>query len=185
MPDEALLPAIAGGKQAAFDELYLRYSDRLYRFFMRMLNNNAMQAEDLTQETFIKVFQAAARFDPERNFNAWCFHIAHNLLKNHWRKQSKLAYDELDELDDIASGNNIPQALDYQKFQENLDEVLLQLKEGHRACFILRYQEGLSMKEISEVCQVPEGTVRSRIHYSLKYLSTQLRHFEVLNTTAP
>lgn len=176
--DELLLPAISAGKQEAFDELYRRYSARLFRFFLNQLKNNRSLAEDFTQETFIKIFQAAERFDTEKKFSTWAFFIAHNILRNHWRNASKRTTSDLDDAVEIPSNDEYLSSLDKDKFYSSLEEALLALKPGHRTCFILRYQEDLSMKEISEICQIPEGTVRSRIHYTLQWLSVRLTVFD-------
>lgn len=176
--DEALLAAIHSGKQGAFDVLYTRYSGRVFRYLMRMLDNNRTASEDLLQDVFVRIYQSAGRFEPGKRFEPWCFRIAQNLLRNHWRDKLRQPDHDTDMFPEIPCEQEHEH--DYHLLYSSLEQALSELKPGHRTCFVLRYQENLSIAEISQICDVPEGTVRSRLHYTLKWLSVHLKSFENL-----
>jgi len=172
--DEQLMKRLQLGNEAAFNALYHRYSSKLYGFFWRMLNKDKVAAEDFTQQLFMKIIENKSRFDSNHKFSTWVYTIASNLVKNeyrrrerqskrvvmakHWQKDNSL--DFIENMDAKIWSNRL------QKSIENLDEK-------HRQCFILKHQEGLSIKDISKIIQCPEGTVKSRLHYALKHLSGQ------------
>ncbi|HAA24437.1 MAG TPA: RNA polymerase subunit sigma-24, partial [Cytophagales bacterium] len=87
--DEVLMTRIAKRDKQAFDVLYNRYHKRLYGYLYRMCWQNQVIAEDLLQETFIRVFKAAKDFDPSRKFVTWLFSIGSNLVKNEYRRHAR------------------------------------------------------------------------------------------------
>jgi len=181
--DAQLLPDIARGKEAAFNELYKRYSERMHSYFFRMLYQNATKADDFAQDLFMKVIEHAERFDPSRKFSTWVYTIASNMCKNEYRRISRRNWHQNEISQQAAkstsesSNSYLPDHLDKALFTSYLARAISELEMPHRQCFILRYQEELSIKEISAILDCPEGTVKSRIHYSLKKLSPKLKIF--------
>jgi RNA polymerase sigma-70 factor (ECF subfamily) len=165
--DEALMRAIVQRNERAFAVLYDRYSPRMYRFFFRMLWRDAAKAEDFTQELFLKIIEKPHLFNPERNFRTWFYTLASNLCKNEYRRPSlpELVLEEPDIWDDA-----LPEKMDRELFEQQLRHHIGQLSESQRQCFVLRYQEELSIAEIAEIVNCPEGTVKSRLHHALKEL---------------
>ena len=176
--DEQLIPLICKGNEAAFNELYQRYQARMYRYFYRMLGQNKRKSNDFTQDLFMKVIQKGNSFDTSRKFSTWLFTIAANMCKNEYRRSSRAPLlSVLDDQEIQSTFANIPDQIDQQIFNENLLKCINALRPHHRECFLLRYQEELSIKEISAIIDCPEGTVKSRIHYCLKILAEQLHVF--------
>ena len=169
--DEALMQAIAQCNERAFAALYDRYSPRMYRFFFRMLWQDAAKAEDFTQEVFLKIIEKPHLFDPERNFRTWIYALATNLCKNEYRrpKLPELGSEEQDLWNDP-----LPEKIDQALFEAQLRHSITTLSEAHRQCFVLRYQEELSVMEIAEIVGCPEGTVKSRLHHALRQVSGQM-----------
>lgn len=165
--DEALMRAIARRNERAFAVLYDRYGPRMYRFFFRMLNRDAAKAEDFTQEIFLKIIEKNHLFNPERPFRTWIYTLATNLCKNEYRRAN---LPELPGADTDLWADPLPEKLDRELFEQNLRHGLGQLSDTHRQCFVLRYQEELSLAEIAEIVGCPEGTVKSRLHHALKQL---------------
>lgn len=174
LSDEQLMRQMATGCELSFGELYDRYSERMHRYFYRMLGQDAHRADDFTQELFMKLVEKTAYFDPERRFSTWLYAVAGNMVKNEYRRLSRLQGQM--QLDDCF-GENFSEDIDSQIFEQHLHQALGELDETQRQCFVLRYQEELSVKEIAEIMDCPEGTVKSRMFYTLKKLGDKLRAF--------
>ncbi|MBN2000446.1 sigma-70 family RNA polymerase sigma factor [candidate division KSB1 bacterium] len=177
--DEQLLVLVKKGKIAAFDVLYLRYSQRLLYFFYRMLNGDKDKAQDFLQETFLRIFKNAHSFNPARRFSTWVYSIAYNLCKNEYRRMSRNILEHRDEIEEIhiQQDRTYEQKLDDQFFVQAVFEQLQQLKPEQKSAFILRFQENLSTLEISEILDCPEGTVKSRLFYVTKKLAKKLYNY--------
>jgi RNA polymerase sigma-70 factor (ECF subfamily) len=173
--DEALMRAIAQRNERAFAELYDRYSPRMYRYFYRMLWRDAAKAEDFTQEIFLKIIEKPQLFDPERNFKTWIYTLASNLCKNEYRRQSphEVPWDEPELWVD-----SLPEKMDQELFEQHLRQSIGALSEAHRQCFVLRYQEEMSVAEIAEIVGCPAGTVKSRLHHALRQVAGQLESWK-------
>jgi len=181
--DEELMLYIGNGESAAFDELYKRYGKRLLSYFMRMLNYDKSLAEDALQDTFMKIAEKPERFDGARSFKTWIFSIASNYCKNIYRheavvrsSQHELAYTAC--VSDDFDENLSMQKLDGVSFKQALDDVLDELAPERKEAFILRYQEDRSIQEIAQIQNCPEGSVKSRLHYTVKILEEKLQHFK-------
>jgi RNA polymerase sigma-70 factor (ECF subfamily) len=173
--DEQLMQFIQQGRESAFNALYERYGQRMYRYFYRMLRQSPEKAHDFTQELFLKIIEQPEAFDISRRFSTWIYAVAGNMVKNEYRRKSKQPQQTV--LDDsaivIAAAHSLPD-LDADVRKAYIEQAVQTLRPHHRECFLLRYQEGLSVQEISEVIGCPPGTVKSRLHYSLKKLNELL-----------
>lgn len=168
---------IARRNERAFAVLYDRYGGRMYRYFYRMLWRDGHKARDFTQELFTKIIEKPDRFDPRRNFRTWLYALAANLCKNEYRRKSP-ADLLLPTPDDDWQDAYLPDRLDRQYFEDSLRQAIEQLGEAHKQCFVLRYQEELSVAEIAVIVDCPEGTVKSRLHYALQKIAGQLEIFK-------
>lgn len=163
------------GKERAFDELYKRYGSKLYAYFWRQLGQNKEVAKDFTQQLFLKLIEQKAVYDPERKFSAWLFTIAGNMVKNEYRRRSRhSANNGAYRPEEVYTNDRWLRQLDQPFWRTQLDRALQGLAAKHREVFLLRYQQEMSIREISVVVNCPEGTVKSRLHYAIRYLSEQL-----------
>ncbi|MEM7659702.1 MAG: sigma-70 family RNA polymerase sigma factor [Bacteroidota bacterium] len=178
--DEELMQAVATGNTQAFDQLYERYNRKMLHYFYRMLNREEEKAQDMLQELFLKLVDKPHLFDPKRRFSTWIFAIASNMVKNEYRSREvrKIMSRPGDMSQLKVSVPSSEEALHWQSFGEELGQALPKLSEIHRETFVLRYQEELSIKEISEIMQCTEGTVKSRIFYALRKLAGHLHAFD-------
>lgn len=172
--NEQLMILIQDGDHRAFSHIYDRFSGRLKGYFLKMLSGEEQAAEDAVHDVFTKIIQRPGLFDTTKFFDTWLFSVAANHVKNIYRKRAfELAYrSELEK-----QGVTLPtivQKMDEQIALQRLDEALLQLDEDKRSTFLLRYQQELSIQEIAEIHQVPEGTVKSRLHTIRQLLTTQV-----------
>ena len=177
--DEELMRNTAAGNEQAFDELYKRHAQKLFGFFYKMLWGNKQLAEDSVQEVFLKVIRYKENFDGERSFSTWLYAIAYNICKNEYRKhemKNKLSVAPAET--ETASGEK---AVDLKRFAGAVKKELNGLDEEKKTLFLLRFEEQLSVPEISRIMDVPEGTVKSRIFYLLKYMSEQLKTYQFIH----
>jgi RNA polymerase sigma-70 factor (ECF subfamily) len=181
MTDEQLVIASAGGNKGAFDQLYLRYANMLLAYFMRMLWRDREKAEDFVQDFFTKLIHRPELFDASRSFKTWMFSVACNMCKNEYKRQEvrKNTKNGLDESHGISDHGQSPMANAHlQQFKQAYTLQLAKLEQKHQEVFELRHFEGLSIKEIAEVLNTNEGTVKSRLFYATKYLAEGLKEYQ-------
>lgn len=136
-------------------------------------------AEDLAQETFVKVYLKLAAFDTTRRFSSWLFRIAHNTAIDAMRRSRTTVVvsddpAEIESLSDAASVENAPDPAETAALGRALDEALSSLRPEHRAAIMLRYEEGLPFEDIAHVLGVAEATARSFVHRARKQLAARL-----------
>jgi len=175
--DEALMQAIIDRRDAqAFAALYDRWSARMYRYFLRMMNRQAAKAADLTQDLFLKIIEKPYLFDPSRRFSTWLYTLAANQCKNEFRRKKLI--EQVENYPETIGNDaavHLPESIDKKLLEQHLQWAIHLLEEPQRQCFVLRWQEDLSIKEISEIVDCPEGTVKSRLYYALRQVSAAVR----------
>ena len=178
--DEELMTLIQKGNTSAFNELYDRYAQRILYYFYRMLNCDQEKAQDFLQEIFLKLIKKPALFNPVKNFSSWVFTVAHNMCKNEYRRQNvRKQVEYLNSGDQFSDRLNIPadQKVDQKIFKKAILNELNKINPVHRSTFLLRYQENLSLKKISEIQGSSEGTIKSRLFYTTKKLADKLKKY--------
>jgi RNA polymerase sigma-70 factor (ECF subfamily) len=176
LPDEELMQKIHQGSEAAITELYTRYSTSLLRYFTRMLWNNRDMAEDFLHDLFLKIIHNPQQFDVNRKFSTWAYSVAHNMCKNEYRKKQNQRLDGVE----IKHSPDLDRELDLFSANEKLTMLLETLEEDDKTIFLLRYEEELSIAQISQIVFMPEGTVKSRLFYLRKQLAVELNEFKVV-----
>ncbi|PCH65208.1 MAG: RNA polymerase subunit sigma-70 [Bacteroidetes bacterium] len=169
---------ISKGKKSAFNELYKRYDKKLHYYFYRMLHQDNIKAQDFLQELFLKIIEKPNLFDTDKKFSTWIYSIASNMCKNEYRKDA-IRGTIINLKDELELVQKEDESSDYDKelFKKHLKKELSKLDDEHKETFILRYQEELAIKEISQIMNCSEGTVKSRIFYTTKKLAVKLRIF--------
>ncbi|NJX14000.1 sigma-70 family RNA polymerase sigma factor [Tamlana crocina] len=180
--DEDLIELINKGNEKAFNEIYRRYSKRLYYFFFKKLYQDHNKAEDFLQDLFLKLIEKANYFDKTKLFSTWFYTIAYNMCKNEYRLNEKqnLVKNGILVKPDVVVYSNVENKYDTAIFNRYLQNELAKIDENHRLAFLMRYQDNLSIKMISEIMGCSEGTVKSRLFYTIKKLSKQLNKFNAL-----
>jgi len=175
LSDEQLMQRASRGSDRAFEELYNRHARRLQGFFARRLAGDSDLASDFMHDTFLRLYDARERYGAGRNFRAWLYTIAYNLLKNHLRNQ--LAFvDENNET--ITANNDIELEMDANTLRNALRDVLQRLPEQQALLFSLHYEEELTIPQIAQITSLPEGTVKSRLHKTMNTIKQQLKRYE-------
>lgn len=151
------------GERSAFDQLVRRYQDRLYRFILRLVGSHD-EALELTQDTFIKAWQALPDWRPDAQFRTWLFRIGSNTAMDWLRRRKVVEFVALDEDYDAPSGTADPEAqLQTRQRLQALETALGRLPHDQREIVLLREIEDMSYSEIGAVLGINEGTVKSRL----------------------
>lgn len=161
----------------SWDEIVERHSDRVYRLSYR-LTGNRHDAEDLTQEVFVRVFRSLDSYTPG-TFEGWLHRITTNLFLDQARRKQRIRFDALSEerAARLTSSSPAPDAAYAdQRFDDDIERALATLPPDFRAAVVLCDVEGLSYEEIAEILDAKLGTVRSRIHRGRAMLRKALAH---------
>jgi RNA polymerase sigma-70 factor (ECF subfamily) len=174
MEDADLVRLCQNGDIAAFEQLFHKYQERVYSTAYRMMNNQE-DAQDLTQEIFLRAYQRISKFDFRAAFSTWLYRLAVNLCIDELRKQKRSV--NAMPLERVASQADASTPEDHaisSDRERHVWEAINSLKEKDRAVVILRDIEGLSYKEIAEVLKCSLGRVKSRIHEARQKLKAIL-----------
>jgi len=187
-PDVRLMLQVRDGNAAAFEELVARYQNRLLTVLEHLIGNRE-QAEDLTQEVFLRVFRARERYEPGAKFSTWLFTIANNVASNARRSHSRRkevgvpqrsngsdsSPMQLDQLAKAASGLMPTRALDKAEQAEMVREAVKALSERQRMALLLSKFEGMSYQDIADTMGLSVQAIKSllsRARVNLKEILT-------------
>jgi RNA polymerase sigma-70 factor (ECF subfamily) len=178
-PDGTVVAEILRGNDAAAQELVRRFERPVYNLVVRMVRDPGT-AEDLTQDTFIKVFRSLHTFDPKLRFPAWILKIAHNTAIDSLRRAKPGTVSLDDEGSAAAEWLADPLAISperaatRQQLAEAFDAALGRLRPEFSRVLVLRYQEDLDYDEIATILEVPLGTVKTFLHRARHALAREL-----------
>jgi RNA polymerase sigma-70 factor (ECF subfamily) len=181
--EEARLVArCLAGDEKAYRELVEMYQPQVYSLAMRMVRR-AEDAEDITQDTFVRMFRALDRYDPERAFAAWLFTIASRLCIDHLRRrkvrpisltQREPGSEEEYEIE-VEDPGPAPEEVAIRAEEERHSSQLIEALPPHyRIVVMLRHQQDLSYEEIAQALNLPLGTVKARIHRARALLKQRI-----------
>lgn len=172
--DSALMLRYRDGDVGAFETLYRRHNDALYRYLLRHCGN-AATAEDLYQEVWSRVIRARERYVPSAKFSTYLYRIAHNCFIDHVRRH-KHEYDVGHKDPDLLEAATAEPAQSVEKSlaRRRLDAALRDIPAEQRDAFLLREEGGLSLEQIARVCGTNRETVKSRLRYAQNKLRKAL-----------
>jgi RNA polymerase sigma-70 factor, ECF subfamily len=184
LTDADLAVAARKGSNDACTLLVRRFERPVYNLVARLVQDPAL-AEDLTQDTFVKMFKGLGQFDASLRFSSWLFRIAHNTAVDSLRQRRLLLAtprvdDDGEEIDTLAGlpdlkGDSPEQAALVRQLAAVLDRAIDTLRPEYRAVVVLRHHEELDYDEIAEVMDLPLGTVKTYLHRARKELALRLR----------
>ena len=182
-PDDAeLICAYQNGEAEAFVMLVRKYERPLFTFLLRLVGNR-QSAEDLFQDTFLRVLRALPKYQEGGRFSGWLFGIANNLavdLLRRQRVQRRYLFDDEKALAAAIDYQSVADAeVESTELRRLVEGALQQLPEKQRQVFLLRQHGDLSFKEIAELLDEPINTVLSHMHYAVTKLRQQLRCADV------
>ena len=176
MSEDTRVPA---AEPLSYESVVLRYAAPLKRFFSRRMRDFA-SAENLVQETFLRVFRYADSYVPGGTVSRWVYAIATNLWRDVMRRESRLPVVGGVDLDTLeprhhgaAPGNPEALALD-RDVEQALLGVLAEVPQRHRTVFVLKHHYGLTYTQIGEVMRISEGTAKSRMHKATRLVAEKM-----------
>lgn len=163
--DSALLQGCRRGDRQAQRALYDRYKDWVFSIAYRM-SNHQQQAEDITQEVFVRLFRKIDSFRGDSAFSSWLYRLAMNVCINHFKKEKKHRERIVNELSDNNKQNASFAKGERETFDMKpyLEKAISALPAGYRAVFVLYQIEGYGHKEIAEMLNISAGTSKSQLH---------------------
>ncbi len=176
--DAQLVERCLRGDEKAFEELLNKYKASVYSICYRMVRNHS-DAEDLSQEVFIRTFSVLDRYDPSYPFSSWLFRITSNLCIDFLRKVKggTISLDKPVESSDGEMPRQLPskdaqpdREVESKEMMAVLEEAISTLPEHYKIIVLLRHQEQLTYAEISDNLGIPLGTVKARIHRARSYI---------------
>ena len=180
--DEKLILRFQKGDINAYNELVKRYKDRLLNFVLRYFNN-VEQAEDVVQDTLIKLYTHASYYKNVAKFSTWIFTIAKNnalteLRKNKRKKTDSLWTDDGQVIDINSKEESLDSKVQNEIAIDQLNKFLDEIPENFRMAVVLRDFQELSYEEISKILEIPIGTIKSRINRGRIQLAEKMKHFK-------
>ncbi len=165
--DHILVEAARAGDLDAYDTLVRRHQAAVYRVALRMLGSSA-DADDVTQDTFLRAFHRLDRFRGRGSFRSWLLQIAHNTALNELARRvpepTGAAHEIVPDAPPARAPGGPAVALEESERRERLELKLTELSDEHRAVLVLRDLEGLSYEEIADITESPIGSVKGRLH---------------------
>lgn len=174
--------AVLKGNQDAFEEIVTLFQHRLYHVCYRMLGSRE-EAEDIAQEAFVRAYINIHTYDQKRKFSTWLFRIATNLCIDRIRKKKPDYYldaevpgtEGLTMYSQIEAPDILPEEeVERMETQDRIQYEISQLSDRYRSVIVLRYLEELPLQEISDILELPLGTVKTRVHRGRAALKKQM-----------
>lgn len=183
-PDSDLITRAAGGDPAAFHALVERHRSLVYRVAFQFAGNHH-DAEDITQEVFIKVYRSLDRFRQDAQLSSWLYRIAMNACIDHRRRHAPAAlaaFGDEAEYRMLNTPEETPGPEDRAyagELAELLESAVASLPKGQRVVFVMRHHQGLKLSEIADALGLAEGTVKRQLHAAVHRLRHALTHANV------
>lgn len=173
--DRELVYAARDGDMQAFDALFYRYKDGIFRLGLA-ITKDPSHAEEIVVDTFTRAHRALARLEPEGSLRPWLYRVAINLSYNR-RPRKGIVLSTIEDVTEevMESGDRSPSSLaELAETRRNVLAAIETLGPKHKIVVVLHYLNGLNLAEIAQVVDCPVGTVKSRLHYALRRLRVHL-----------
>ena len=181
--DDSLVESFQKGEISAFDKLMVRYQSRIYNLTYSILGNRE-DALDISQEAFLRAFRALGRFERKSAFYSWLYRIAMNLCIDFLRRRSHIPPISLDSEKMQLPHNSIParqpspaKLVERKELQQQINAAVAMLAPMQKKVFMLRHWDGLQIKEIADVIDRSEGTVKAHLFHAARNLRKRLAEY--------
>lgn len=172
--DGLLVKALQRGDIFAFNELFHKYSQKIYNFSIKHIKREE-DVKDLIQEIFITIWNKRKDIDEKKSFNGYLFAITLNAIRKYFRKKStnnKLVHKWLEEIEPYS--NITAQTIEYNELAKMADELIEKLPPRRRMIFLLSRKDGLTNEEIAGILEIKKKTVENHLNLALSYLRKKL-----------
>ena len=168
-----LLQSLKEGSFSAFEKLYNLYSGKLYNFMMRLSSGNQYMAEEVVQQTFIRIWEVREKIDPTENFISYLCTIARNLSMNMYQHQTVEYNPDRD--------HQTEESTDLRFLNDYIDSLAEELPPSRKKIFLLSKRQGYTNKEIAEKMGISESTVATQLSLAVKFMREQFaKHYDKL-----
>lgn len=168
--DKGTIEAFRDGQISGFEKIYRLFNGRVYNFVFSIIRDSSL-AKDLTQDTFLLIWDRRANIDGANNLEGYIFTVAKNAVYQHIRRKLLLQkYINKSETNFELENTGIEQKLDNKLFEEDVLKLINELPESRKKIFLLFWKSDMSYREIAELLSVSEKTVATQIHRSLQFL---------------
>jgi RNA polymerase sigma-70 factor (ECF subfamily) len=171
--DYDLMTRVKNGDLVAYNQIVNKYKNRLMNVILRMIQSSE-EAEDIVQETFLRVYQHRDSFDFQHCFSTWVYTIALNLARNELRKRKRFKFFDIFDMQgketEIAVEMKLPSNL-----PQHLERAIDGLPEKYKTAFVLRDMQELPYEEVAQIMNIPLGTVKSRVNRARALLKDKLK----------
>jgi len=179
LQEKNLIRAAKGGSLKAFEEILFLYEKEIFGYILRMVNHYH-DAQDLTQETFLKLYEHIERVDEEKSIRPWIYKIATNTVYD-WLRKKKNRKEVFSIDNDANPFETMDTVLPYytiekQEKRKEFQEMLSELKPTYRNVLTLFYQEELSYQEIARILNIPINTIKTHIRRAKEALKKKIPH---------
>lgn len=173
--DDSLVAECNRGEEGAFRVLYNRHKQRVINFAFKMLRDRDAAA-DVLQETFEYIFRKLPEYRAEGKFIVLLYRVARNICLNRLKKSRRVKELPLDEAAIVTDnpGTSVTKSLEVQELRELVVEALGEISPLYSEVIVLRILKGLPVSEVARIVEIPEGTVKSRLHNGLELLREKL-----------
>ncbi len=163
------------GDAKAFDDLFNKYSPRLYNFSLKYLKS-AEESEEVIQEVFYYIWDKRKELKPDRSFNSYVFTIAYNIIRKYFNKKAKdNAYKDEVIFSLLQEENSLDRIMDYKSLLAKVESVIETLPDRRKEIFFKRKYKGLSVKQIAEEMGISPNTVENQLASAQKYILEELK----------
>lgn len=175
--ERELLIRLRQGDRKAFDEIYEQWSGYVYNFICKTLYNKAL-AEDITQELFLRLWKHRSQIDEQRNFEAWIFTIARNLVYKEGRRMvlSSAFAETVRKEAGADTDRTTEDMVNFSFVNEQVNQLIEQLPPARRRIYLLNKMDGLSIREIAARLNLSEKTVETQLYHANVFLRSRLRN---------
>ena len=170
--ESILVKSLSKGNVLAFDSLYRKYSGPLYRFSLNCLKSE-IEAEEVVQEAFIKIWQKREQLKNELSFKSYLFTIAFNKIRKHFRVYARIS-DVFEANMSNCPDNSTQQTINYNSLNDRLKHLVNKLPDRRKTIFIKSRIKGLSNDEIAREMQLKKKTVENQLSHALRFLREKL-----------
>jgi len=173
--DSLTVSNLKQGDSEAFDDLFKKYSQRLYSFSLKYLKSEE-EAEEVVQEVFLYIWEKRDGLKPDQSFNSYIFAIAYNIIRKYFiRKNRENAYKDEQLYIFLNDGNNLDQIIDYRFLLEKVESIINLLPARRKEIFIKRKYEGLAIKQIADDLGISPNTVENQLASAQKQIQAELQ----------
>ncbi len=177
MTDEQLMQQVQQGKSAALGTLFERYQHPLFNYFMRMTWDRPL-SEDLTQETFERIWKYRNTFQPQRSYKAWLYQVARNVCVKQLNRSKRMPIQTLENWQEPTAGTTVSEQLQQTETLQQLHQALNQLSDDHREVLLLTRYTDMKYAEVAETLGCSVSAVKVRVFRATEQLRKQFFRME-------